>query len=70
MPPGTTHEEHLAQLRRHAELKKRAFRYEDTPAGARVRITSSEATTTEAVHEFLRYQIREHATGDPLTVDK
>jgi hypothetical protein len=47
-----------------------AFQYEDTPAGARVRITTSDVIAIQAVHEFLRYQIREHATGDPLTVDK
>ena len=45
-----------------------AFRYEDLPGGGRVRITTSDANATNAVHEFLRYQIREHATGDPLTV--
>jgi hypothetical protein len=40
------------------------------PAGARLRITTSDATVIQAVHEFLRDQIREHATGDPTTVDK
>jgi hypothetical protein len=43
------------------------FKYEELPGG-RVRITTSDAKATEAVHEFLRYQIREHATGDPLTI--
>jgi hypothetical protein len=62
MPPGAR----TMQERRNAL----AFRYEDTPTGARVRITTSETETAEAVHEFLRYQIREHATDDPLTVDK
>ena len=23
-----------------------------------------------AIHDFLRYQIKEHATGDPVTVQK
>ena len=44
------------------------FKYEELPGGGRVRITASDAIATDAVHEFLRYQIREHATGDPLAV--
>jgi hypothetical protein len=46
------------------------FRFEETDAGARVRITTSDVKARNAVHEFLRYQIREHATGDPLTISK
>jgi hypothetical protein len=53
-----------------AQRSALAFQYEDTPAGGRVRIATSDATVIQAVHEFLRYQIREHATGDPLTVGK
>jgi hypothetical protein len=44
------------------------FGYEDLPRGGAVRITTKDAKARDAVHEFLRYQIREHATGDPLTV--
>jgi hypothetical protein len=149
MPPGMTHEEHLAQLQREADLKKRGavamgfdqdatthhfrlyktggaievlanqsgdsatisqvrthlkqiaeefargdfgkpfathdetppgvptmqqapgafvFRFEDLPLGGRVRITATDASARAALHEFLRYQIREHATGDSLEV--
>jgi hypothetical protein len=149
MPPGVTHEEHLAQMRKDAELKKRGaaamgfdqdktshhfrltvtggtievsvndpsdetsrkqirahlkgiaaefesgsfakpfathreeppgsrvmeqrkntitYGYEDTTGGGRVQIKTTDERTKSAVHEFLRYQIREHATGDPLTV--
>jgi hypothetical protein len=151
MPPGMTHEEHLAQMQKDAELKKRGavamgfdqdktthhfrlyetggaievvandpadkptvgqvrehlkeiagefargdfgkplathgelppgfeamqertnaltFRFEDMPAGGRVRITSPDVKARNAVHEFLRYQIQEHATGDPTTITK
>jgi hypothetical protein len=60
MPPGVS------------ELQKRksavTFLYEDTREGGRVLITTSDSKTRNALHEFLRYQIREHATGDPLTV--
>ena len=57
---------------REMELRKAAlaYAYEETPAGGRVAITASEEKARQAVHEFLRYQIREHATGDPLTVPK
>ena len=47
-----------------------AYAYEEMPQGGRVRITTSDATALAAVHDFLRYQIREHATGDPLTIQK
>ncbi|PYR73529.1 MAG: hypothetical protein DMF86_20265 [Acidobacteria bacterium] len=32
----------------------------------RVRITTKDARALEAVHAFLRYQIKEHRTGDPM----
>ena len=42
-----------------------AYGYESTERGGRVAIVSSSAAALEAIHEFMRYQIREHATGDP-----
>jgi hypothetical protein len=33
-------------------------------------IATSHRKARGAIHEFLRYQIREHATGDSLTVGK
>jgi len=149
MPPGMTHEEHLAQMQRDAEIKKRGalamgfdqervahhfllrpdggviqvevpdasdeinrnairthlrqiatafgagsfdaplmthgevppgvpalqrlkssvtYAYEETPNGGRVRIATRDAEALAAVHEFLRYQITEHRTGDPMEV--
>ena len=47
-----------------------SFTYEDRPDGGIVRITTADRKTRQAVHDFLRYQIREHATGDPLTVTR
>src|SRR5262245_27193535 len=44
------------------------YRYADTPAGARVEIVTTDAQALAALHDFLRYQIREHRTGDALTV--
>ena len=62
IPPGL----HTMQERKDALT----FAYEDMRGGGRVRITSADAKAVEAVHEFLQYQIREHATGDPLSVGK
>ncbi|MCU1350486.1 MAG: hypothetical protein JWO56_3516 [Acidobacteria bacterium] len=41
-----------------------SFVYEETPAGARVRIRTADASALDAVHRFLRFQIDEHRTGD------
>lgn len=46
------------------------YRYEDSPRGGRVVIATPDGKARSAIHAFLRYQIREHATGDPLTVGK
>lgn len=43
------------------------FRYEDTANGGRVVIQTADRKAKSAVQEFLRYQIREHSTGDPLS---
>jgi hypothetical protein len=48
-------------------LRAIAFRYEDVAAGGRVLILTADRKAKTAVQEFLRYQIREHATGDPLS---
>ncbi|HYY96836.1 MAG TPA: hypothetical protein VE713_20190 [Pyrinomonadaceae bacterium] len=42
--------------------------YEETERGARVRITTKNAEALAAVRDFLRFQITEHQTGDPLEV--
>jgi hypothetical protein len=44
------------------------YSFEATPRGGLVRIATDDAAARRAVHEFLRYQITEHATGDPLVV--
>jgi hypothetical protein len=46
------------------------YTYEETPAGARVIIGTADRAARTAVHDFLKYQIREHATGDPLPGNK
>ena len=44
------------------------YRYAETPAGGRVDIVTTDPEALAALHEFLRYQIREHKTGDAVTV--
>jgi hypothetical protein len=52
-----------------ANMKDRiGYRYVETPKGGRVEITTTDADALAAVHEFLRYQIRAHKTGDSLDV--
>jgi hypothetical protein len=54
-----------------ARLKdKLAYKYTETPNGGRVDITSSDPIAVAAVHDFLKYQITEHKTGDSGTVSK
>ena len=42
------------------------YRYQETERGAQVRITTEDPGAVAAVHEFLRAQIGDHRTGDPL----
>jgi hypothetical protein len=44
------------------------YRFEETPAGARVVITTTDPHALAAVLQFLRFQIAEHKTGDSTTV--
>jgi hypothetical protein len=39
---------------------------ENEPNGGRVRITTADPEGLKAVHDFLRFQIQEHKTGDSL----
>jgi hypothetical protein len=46
------------------------YRYRETTMGGRVDIVTKDRDALTALHEFLSYQIKEHQTGDPLTVTK
>jgi hypothetical protein len=52
------------------EMKKMkaviSYEFEETKGGGRVRISSSDSQALAAIHNFLRFQITEHKTGDPL----
>jgi hypothetical protein len=41
------------------------YRFSATDQGAAVRISTRDAEALAAVHAFLRFQIQDHATGDP-----
>jgi len=59
-PPGA---ETMKRLREAIQYK-----LENTEHGARIRITSKNAAAVAAVHEFLRFQIKDHQTGDSAEV--
>jgi hypothetical protein len=46
------------------------YRFETTEQGGRVRITARSQEAIQAVHEFLKFQITDHQTGDPLTTSR
>ena len=41
-----------------------AYRFEATNRGGRVQITTSNAEALKAIHDFMRFQITDHPTGD------
>jgi hypothetical protein len=45
-----------------------SYLYEPMPNGGAVRIRTSDPVALEAIHQFLRFQIKEHRTGDPTTI--
>jgi hypothetical protein len=47
-----------------------SYTFETIEFGARVRIATANPEAVEAIHEFLRYQIKDHETGDPLELNK
>lgn len=59
-PPGT---EQMKRL--HDAIQ---YKLESTERGARIRITTKDSDALRAVHEFLRFQISDHQTGDSTEV--
>jgi SAM-dependent methyltransferase len=45
-----------------------AYVFQETERGGIVRISTSNPEARAALHEFLTYQIKEHATGDPVSL--
>jgi hypothetical protein len=44
------------------------YEYVETPGGGRVNIVTTDPESLSAVHDFLRFQIADHRTGDSLAV--
>ncbi|HWC19867.1 MAG TPA: hypothetical protein VG498_22830 [Terriglobales bacterium] len=44
------------------------YQVQDLPTGARISLSSQNPKAVAAIHEFLEFQIRDHQTGDPLTI--
>jgi hypothetical protein len=61
VPPGV---ETMTKLR-----SKIKYEFESMEHGGRLRITTADAQALAAVHDFLRFQIDDHATGDKTSVD-
>ena len=60
LPPGVTSMKLLQS--------KIQYQLEELPAGARLLMRSDDPVAVAAIQDFLRYQIREHRTGDSETV--
>jgi hypothetical protein len=61
VPPGV---ETMNRLRSKIQYEFRA-----TESGGRLRITTTDTQALAAVHDFLRFQIEDHATGDKTSVE-
>jgi hypothetical protein len=69
--PMLVHGEKPAGVETLQRLKDRIkYEYKATDSGGRVTITTSDKQALQGVHEFLRYQIKEHKTGDSLSPRK
>jgi len=60
VPPGVPEMKRLQ--------KQIRYSYEGTQNGGRVVIATTDKDALNAIHQFLRFQIQEHKTGDPLNV--
>jgi len=60
VPPGAADMQRLKDQIRYA--------YQPVDNGGRVRISTRNARALVAIHEFLRFQITDHKSGDPLEV--
>ena len=58
--PGTAA---MSQLR-----EKINYRCEKIDGGARIQISTGDAKALDAIHEFLRFQISDHGTGDSTKI--
>jgi hypothetical protein len=62
MPPGAE-----TMKRRSTKISYVAM---NTAGGAEIRITTTDPEAILAIHDFLKFQIEDHRTGDSLEVQK
>ena len=64
--PFATHNETIPGVTTMQRLKSKiTYAFEEKPQGAVIQIKSGDRKAIAAIHDFLKYQIKEHATGDP-----
>lgn len=59
-PPGVP-----TMTKLHSEIH---YQYQQTNKGGQIAIATTDPEALKAVHEFLRFQISEHQTGDRMEV--
>lgn len=59
-PPGSE-----VMSKRKSEIR---YDFKETERGAEIIIASENPEALAAIHDFLRFQIKEHMTGDPLEI--
>ena len=62
VPPGVTT----------MKLMKSAihYAYQEVPSGGKIRMQSTDPIAVASIHDFMRFQIKEHQTHDSLAVQK
>ena len=61
VPPGVPAMQRLT--------KEINYAYEEIEAGARVRLSTRNAEALAAIHEFMKFQIEDHKTGDSTKIE-
>jgi hypothetical protein len=69
--PAAIHDRTVPGTQTMARLKAEiAYTFETAERGGRIRITTKNAEALAAIHQFLRFQIEDHRTGDSLEIEK
>ena len=67
--PGLVHDQKVPGVEEmKAAGRSITYTFEEIDRGGQLRITASNPAALAAVHEFLRFQIKDHRTGDSLIV--
>jgi hypothetical protein len=67
--PEMTHDRVLPGTPQMQTLKSSiSYKYEEIERGGRLRISSKDAAAVAAIHDFLKFQIKDHKTGDAAAV--